>query len=309
MLDLLFCIGGIYGCFLTWGVLQERVSTTAYGLLNEKFNYFIFLNFIQATIACLVAFTYIKLTKRSIGTPSRELLAKVAQAAVTNALASPFGYASLKHIDYPTLVLGKSCKLVPVLLLNVILYRRKFPLYKYLTVFFVTLGVALFMYLEPNKKSSKVVSSSVYGLFLVFMNLLMDGVTNSTQDQIFIKHKLTSQQMMFYMQLFSAGLMFFWLINPYNPELSQALSFCSRNSQVWKDILLFSLCGSLGQCFIFYTLENYGSLVLVTVTVTRKLFTLLLSLFLYNHTLTFDRWCAVGLVFFGIGIETFARLK
>lgn len=309
MFDFVFCVAGIYTCFLTWGVLQERVSTTPYGIRQERFNSFIFLNTVQAAIACLVAFTYIKVTRRSIGSPSRALLSKLSQAAITNALASPFGYASLKHIDYPTLTLGKSCKLVPVLFLNVLLYRRKFPLYKYITVFLVTLGVSLFMLLQPTKKASSVVTSSIWGLFLVFMNLLMDGLTNSTQDQIFRQFKLSSQQMMFYMQLMSASIMGLWLLNPWNNELSAALGFISRNPAVWKDILLFSLCGSLGQCFIFHTLEHYGSLVLVTITVTRKLFTLLLSLFWFNHSLNSSQWASVGLIFTGIGLETYMKLK
>ncbi|KAJ9064468.1 UDP-galactose transporter [Entomophthora muscae] len=225
MFKFAFCVAGIYVCFLTWGILQERVSTTPYGLRQEKFNSFIFLNAVQASIACLVAFTYMKLTGQSLGSPSRELLSKLGQAAITNALASPFGYASLKHIDYPTLTLGKSCKLVPVLFLNVLLYRRKFPLYKYITVFLVTIGVSLFMLLQPTKKNSPVMSSSVWGLFLVFMNLMMDGLTNSTQDQIFRKFKLTSQQMMFYMQLMSAAIMWLWLLNPRNHRAGQCTKF------------------------------------------------------------------------------------
>jgi hypothetical protein len=40
----------------------------------------------------------------------------------------------------------QSCKLIPVLLLNVILYRRKFKPYKYAVVALVSAGIALFMY-------------------------------------------------------------------------------------------------------------------------------------------------------------------
>src|SRR5690606_35785373 len=95
--------------------------------------------------------------------------------------------------------------------------------------------------------------------------------------------------------------------NPMNGELSGALTFCTEHPAVLKDIMLFSLCGAVGQCFIFYTLEQYGSLSLVTVTVTRKLFTILLSVVYYDHELTLGQWGAVALVFSGIGLEAYVK--
>ncbi|RUP46046.1 hypothetical protein BC936DRAFT_147419 [Jimgerdemannia flammicorona] len=68
MLRLVFCIVGIYACFLTWGLVQERVSTTPYGPPSNpsRFKSFIFLNVIQSFIASLVAFAYLKFSGRSL---------------------------------------------------------------------------------------------------------------------------------------------------------------------------------------------------------------------------------------------------
>lgn len=301
------CVIGIYACFLTWGVVQERVSTTPYGdqLAPQKFKFFIVLNLVQSLIAALVALLYVKATGRQINLKStpRGLYLKYGQVALFNCIGSPFGYASLKHIDYPTMILGKSCKLVPVLFMNVLVYRRRFPLYKYLCVGLVTAGVSLFMLYHPTDPTKKSSSStnSLWGLFLLGTNLAIDGMTNATQDQIFHTYPMVSgQHMMFYMNamgsLLSAS---FLLLHPYNDELQQALLFCATHPAVIRDILLFGLCGALGQCFIFYTLQHYGSLRLVTVTVTRKLFTMLLSVFWFDHVLTFGQWGGVALVFSG----------
>lgn len=51
------------------------------------------------------------------------------------------------------------------------------------------------------------------------------------------------------------------------------------------------------------TLSIFGSLLLVTVTVTRKIFTMVLSVFWFGHKLTPGQLVGVGLVFGGIGIE------
>ncbi|RHZ88498.1 hypothetical protein Glove_22g194 [Diversispora epigaea] len=320
-IKVVFTVLGIYGCFLTWGVLQERVSTTPYydgeGTKPQRFRYFIFLNTIQSLMASISAFFYIRFAGKQLipvihnsNLSLSTLLLRFLQVAFLGAIGSPFGYASLKHIDYLTLVLGKSCKLIPVMLMNIILYRKKFPLYKYVVVTLITLGVSGFMILHPvseNKKKAAVATSSFYGLALLTINLLIDGVTNSTQDDIFHKYKISGQQMMFFMNLFSTILMFIWLLFPWNPELGNALAFCHLFPNVIKDILLFSLCGAIGQCFIFIALENFGSLFLVTTTVTRKLFTILLSVFWFNHELNWGQWVAVGLVFLGIGLEAFIK--
>ena len=42
------------------------------------------------------------------------MLKGIARVAVLQAVAQVLGFTSLKHISYPTMVLAKSCKLVPV---------------------------------------------------------------------------------------------------------------------------------------------------------------------------------------------------
>ncbi|KAF9895933.1 UDP-galactose transporter, partial [Lobosporangium transversale] len=283
------------------------VSTTPYGQDALKFKFFIFLGLIQSLFASLIALIYLKLQGNSLPRPSRPLVLKYMQVALIGVTAAPFSYAALKHIDYPTMILTKSCKLIPVMLMNILLYRRKFPLYKYICVALITIGVSGFMLFAPvddhHAKKKGAVNSSLYGLFLVAINLTLDGVTNSTQDQIFHQFKVTGQQMMCFMNLFMSTFMSLWLLNPWNPELINALNFCQTHPAIIKDIIMFSLCGALGQCFIFYTLEHYGSLSLVTVTVTRKLFTILLSVVAYGHEMKPLQWVMVAVVFSGIGLE------
>ncbi|KAG0220414.1 UDP-galactose transporter [Mortierella sp. NVP41] len=298
----------IYSCFLTWGYFQEKVSTTPYGQESVRFNYFIFLNMLQAISASATAFFYLKLQGKPLKMPSRMLLGKYFQVAFFNASASPFSYAALKHIDYPTMILTKSCKLVPVMLMNVILYRRRFPTYKYVCVALITAGVAGFMLLAPfDEHKQETVNSSLFGMLLVIINLTIDGITNSTQDQIFQTFKITGQEMMCFMNLFMSVFMALWLLNPFNSELGDALAFCQAHPAIIKDITLFCICGALGQCFIFYTLEQFGSLSLVTITVTRKLLTILLSIFAYGHILNFSQWLMIGVVFSGIGLEAYVK--
>lgn len=245
------------------------------------------------------------------------LLSRYILIAALQSTASQLGFLSLRYISYPTLTLAKSCKLVPVLVMNVVLYRRKFAAYKYAVVGLVTLGIWLFMAFAPAKAGKKAKgpeSSSLIGLLLCLFNLVLDGATNSTQDQVFSKFgrkTVSAGQMMLVMNAISALLMALalsvplpLLSTPGQPtQLSLALEFTQKHPQVWRDIIAYALAGAVGQVSIFETLERFGSLTLVSITVTRKLFTMLLSVVVYKHELSRLQWVGVAIVFAGIGIE------
>ena len=312
---------------LSWALLQERITTTPYGppTSPERFTYSVFLNTIQSTFAALVGYVYLLVsTSKSKSTPAvfpnRSILIPLTLVAITSSLASPFGYASLAHIDYITFILAKACKLLPVMFLHLTIFRKSYPLYKYLVVALVTAGVAVFTLYHPtssSKKSSPTNNNSTWGLLLLGINLLFDGLTNSTQDHIFSSyHSYSGPQMMVAQNVLSTLLTTLYLLlspfippTPLNPapnnpsEFSAALSFISRNPAVFPAILSFAACGAIGQIFIYYTLSHFSSLLLVTVTVTRKMLTMMLSVLWFGHRLTGMQWVGVGLVFGGIGAE------
>ena len=52
--------------------------------------------------------------------------------------------------------------------------------------------------------------------------------------------------------------------------------------------------------FIFYIIKEYGSLVNVTVTITRKFFSILLSVVLFSHPVAPLQWVGIASVFAGL---------
>ena len=264
---------------LSWALLQERITTTKYGppKFPETFTYSVVLNTIQSGFAALTGYIYL-LTSRSASNPapifpSKAILAPLALVAITSSLASPFGYASLKHIDYITFILAKSCKLLPVMALHVSVFRKRYPLYKYAVVALVTAGVAIFTLHHPggSKKKNDALDggSSAWGLFLLSVNLLFDGLTNSTQDHIFATFKpFTGPQMMCAQNILCTVLtVSYLLLSPYlaftgvgsylgvddnggGGELGNAIAFVARHPSVGWDVLGFAACGAVGQVFI-----------------------------------------------------------
>ncbi|KAJ2501796.1 UDP-galactose transporter, partial [Coemansia sp. RSA 2052] len=314
MLDFFVCVGGIYVCFLTWSAMQERVTTAKYGEDHQQFNFTIVLNFVQAVMASLIGYVYIRGVQRK---PMLEMNShrwkRFFQVALLSSSASPFGYMALRYINYPTMTLAKTCKLVPVVLMNKLLYGRRYPRYTYAVVALVTAGVSAFMLFKTSSKRGGIsaveaVENSLLGLLLVLINLAIDGAVNSTQDQMHAEDpEIKGQHMMCMMNLCSTVLMAAWLLNPLNPELASALKFLHTHPRCMVDIGMFAVCGSLGQCFIFYALANFGSLTLTTVTVTRKFLTILISVFYNGHTLNSRQWSAAGVVFLGVALDAYMK--
>ncbi|KAI0439255.1 solute carrier family 35 member B1 [Xylaria telfairii] len=333
--QLVIAVAGIYGSFLTWAYLQEKLTTTPHGPpgQTEVFKYPVFLNTIQSLFAAATGALYLWFSTPGGSSvppiiPSSRILMPLLLVAVTSSLASPFGYASLAHIDYITFLLAKSCKLLPVMFLHITVFQKRYPLYKYMVVAAVTTGVAVFT-LHSGKKSKGHGSgagaterNSAWGLLLLGINLLFDGLTNSTQDYIFGAFQpYSGPQMMCANNLMSMAVMVTYLVlSPWlvhtgigewvgmdiagsAGELEEALAFMARHPVVWSDILGFAACGAVGQVFIFYTLSTFSSVLLVTVTVTRKMFTMMLSVVAFGHRLTRMQVLGVGLVFGGIGAE------
>ncbi|OAA43067.1 UDP-Glc/Gal endoplasmic reticulum nucleotide sugar transporter [Metarhizium rileyi] len=332
VMQLFISVAGIYASFLTWAYLQEKLTTTPHGsaAAPERWHFPVFLNTIQSLFAATVGSIYLLFSTPKGSSvppiiPSRRILGPLALVAMTSSLASPFGYASLAHIDYITFLLAKSCKLLPVMFLHITIFRKRYPLYKYLVVAAVTTGVAVFT-VHSGKKSKKSTRSEeanvIWGLLLLGINLLFDGLTNSTQDYIFQTFRpYSGPQMMCANNMMSTLVTGLYLLtSPYlvatgigewlgmdvagsAGELTAALDFMRRHPAVWTDVLGFAACGAIGQVFIFYTLSTFSSVLLVTVTVTRKMFTMILSVVAFGHRLTQMQWLGVGLVFGGIGVE------
>lgn len=165
-------------------------------------------------------------------------------------------------------------------------------------------------------------------------SLFVDGLTNSTQDQIFALYKgYSGQQMMFIMACMSLSVLTPAMLLPLpssplsllsvfnSPDLARlhtyfsppilltSVRFITSHPTSLPPLGAYAALGGLGQIFIFETIAHFGSLTLVMVTVTRKLFTMLLSVFVFGHVLTPGQWAGVAVVFAGIGVEALFKRR
>lgn len=93
-------------------------------------------------------------------------------------LAMLFSNMALEWVNYPTQVLGKSCKPIPILLFGVLFAHKRYPWRKYFYILLIVTGMAIFLY-KPGKGNSSFQFGS--GEFLLCASLAMDGMTGAVQ--------------------------------------------------------------------------------------------------------------------------------
>jgi UAA transporter family len=114
---LLFCFVGLQISYVLWGVVQEQLMTQEYKFGKFKSSAFcVFGNRFLALFISLaiVIFRGLTSTKPMKIAPYYWY----APSSLSNSLSSWAQYEALKFVSFPTQVLSKSCKIIPVMLVR-----------------------------------------------------------------------------------------------------------------------------------------------------------------------------------------------
>lgn len=299
----LVCFWGIFCSYFVYGLLQERIAKQ--GFDGERFHYFLFLVSIQCVVDAIVAWLAAKYTGEQLSLKPYGVYALLSFSYVGAMVASN---TSLAFISYPTQVLGKSAKPIPVLLLGVLIGRKHYPLLKYIIVLFIVVGVALFLYddntsLPTDEHTPRLFHILGIGELLVLVSLTLDGVTAALQERLKDHHAIKAMQMMFAVNTYA--LVYLIIAMLCTGEVFLAISFIQRHPEVFWDLLAFGFASALGQVFIFVTIAKFGPLTCSIFTTTRKFFTILGSVLIFGNQLDPHQWAGVVLVFLGLGLDVF----
>jgi len=294
---LIFGAGGIYAAFLYYGTLQEEVFHYK-AADGTKFKAAWFLQTLEALANVVIGGIGLKLLGGTkLDTPIQKLFAL---AGSTQVCAKAFTSLSLANsVSFPVVTLAKSGKMVPVMIGSLLLGGSKYTLREYLSVAAIIVGTCVVS--MGNKKSGP--ASSIIGISFIVLSLVCDGITGGLQNRV---KKVTKEQnikikpydMMFWTNLYMS--ITAAIVSLALGELQSGAKFCLENPVVLQNILRFALCSAIGQSFIFYTIANFDSLTCTTITTTRKVFSVLLSIFLNGHAMSSVGWGGLALASAGI---------
>lgn len=309
--SLAFCFTGLQAAFLTWGVLQERIMTIPYGqngdlsVVGEKFansQFLVFMNRISAFVVSGVV-VLIKDQPRHMAP-----CYKYSFSSFSNIMSSWFQYEALKFVSFPTQVIAKSTKVIPVMLMGKCVSGKKYQFYEYLTAVMISAGVAIFL-LSSGDHSTKNTVTTFSGVILLFGYVLFDSFTSNWQGELFTQYKMTSFQMMCGVNFFSIIFCGVSLIE--QGGFLESISFMMRHPQFLYHVLLLSSCGAGGQLFIFHTIAAFGPVTFTIIMTIRQGLSILLSCIIYRHPITSGAFFGMILVFGAVFLKIYAsrRLK
>merc|ERR1719187_1917341 len=279
-LQVILCSLGLLGSYSTWGYLQEKIMTTHYedSLGNKgQFHDSQFLVFVNRILAFGVALLVIAVRRQP---RHRAPLFKYSYCSFSNIMSSWCQYEALKYVSFPTQVLAKASKIIPVMLMGKVVSRKKYEYYEYVVAVLISLGmVAFLMGNDDGKKADTVTTFSGFMILIGYM--AFDAFTSNWQNELFSEYKMSSIQMMAGVNLFSCLLTSVSLLQ--QGVFYTSLAFMSQYSMFVVDCVILSLCSACGQLFIYHTISTFGPVIFVIISCIK-----------FNHSL--DLLAVLGVI-------------
>ena len=310
-IKLLFCAGGLQLSYLTWGVLQERIVTRTYeehlpdgSVKLVKFTNSQFLVFVNRSLALVVASVCILFTRQLRHTAP---LYKYSYSSFSNIMSSWCQYEALKYVSFPTQVLCKASKIIPVMIMGKIVSNKSYPYHEYVVAVLLSAGVSLFLLAaDPSGKRSSA-ATTFSGAIILLGYMAFDSFTSNWQSELFSVYKMSTFQMMFGTNLFSCLFTVWSMIEGGN--FLSAVAFLISHPEFAYHATILSLTSATGQLFIFYTIQSFGPVVFTIIMTIRMMLSIMLSCIIYNHPLSAQAVLGVIVVFVALFLRVYARYR
>ena len=302
---------GLYFCYIVSTIMQESMygyrSTKNIEVHGDRFESASLLSFTKSIMCVVVSWVALKFRKDK---PVYISGYAAVLSATLRCFASIVTLYSLNFISYPHAILGKCVKILPVLVFE-FFFDNKIPsIRKVLSVFLTTIGMIIFSSNNFNSQEKiSAQSSSWFGLSLLILGLCMDGALASAQNRMMKipERKPGVFDTMLYMNIWQSGISAILAI--YSWEGKGGFVFCMNNMYVTYMGLSSALIEAFGQFFIYALVIGHGPLTTAFVTTLRKFCTILLSIIVFGHSITFFQWIGIGTIFTGVSMDVFFKIK
>ncbi|CAG5130501.1 unnamed protein product [Candidula unifasciata] len=302
---LVSCFAGLQISYLTWGVLQERIMTIEYGYSEDQPGEFFkdsqFLVFVNRILAFMIALLVVFFRPQP---PHTAPLYKYSFSSFSNIMSSWCQYEALKFVSFPTQVLAKASKVIPVMLMGKVVSKKTYQYHEYVTALMISVGLSMFLLTSGDVTRHRDSVTTTSGLIMLVGYMLFDSFTSNWQDELFHKYKMSSIQMMAGVNMFSCLLTSISLIE--QGGFIDSAAFMIRHPEFLFDAIILSICSAVGQLFIFYTISQYGAVVFVIIMTIRQGFAILLSCVIYGHPVTVIGVLGILVIFAALFLRIYA---
>lgn len=291
----LLCCGAVFVFYLAYGYCQELIFTV------EGFKpfgwYLTLMQFAFYSVFGVVEISLKEDRTRKISFKTYLLLAFLTVATMG------FSNSSLGYLNYPTQVIFKCCKLIPVLIGGIILQGKKYGLIDVTACLCMTGGLIFFTLAD----SSVSPMFSLYGVLLISLALCADAVIGNVQEKVMKQTQASNAEVVFYS--YALGFVYILIGQLVTAQFFEATMFCFKNPVVFFYTFIFSLTGYLGVNVVLNLVKIYGALIAVTVTTCRKAITICLSFILFTKPFTIQYVWSGFIVVIGIYLNIYSKNK
>jgi len=303
---LVFCAAGLLISYCSWGYLQEKIMTTNYeDSLGNKGRYknSQFLVFVNRILAFFIAITIIMLKRQP---RHKAPLYKYSYCSFSNIMSSWCQYEALKYVSFPTQVLAKASKIIPVMLMGKVVSQKKYEYFEYVVAVLISIGMVAF--LMGNEDDKNVERNTTFAGFLILIGyMVFDSFTSNWQSELFTEYKMSPIQMMAGVNLFSCLLTSVSLFQ--QGIFYSSLAFMSQYSRFLFDVIVLSICSAVGQNFIYFTIHKFGPVAFVIIMTVRQVVAVVLSCIMFQHSMAPIAILGIFIIFVALFLNIYCKYK
>ena len=281
--------------FSVWGYEMERIMTTPFeptarvpGGRFPSASFCVFCNRLTALMVATAVVTCRHGVKRGLlfqnenGTMAVSWRA-FAPVAISNTLSSWFQYLSLKFVDSPVLIVFKSFKIIPVMLLGKLMHGTRYSYGEYVEGILIVVGVIIFSLAHSaSHHHFRGSSINVQGFFYLLVYLLADAFTSQWQSTIYNTYGRRNVDA-FQMMLAVSMLNIIFTTIAMAGDIPAVLDFLYVNPTAMYSLLLAAVASTLGQVVIFHIIREHGPLIFAIVVSVRQGLFSCLSAVVFSH--------------------------
>ncbi|XP_069814142.1 adenosine 3'-phospho 5'-phosphosulfate transporter 2 isoform X2 [Dendropsophus ebraccatus] len=288
------CVTGVFVFYLIYGYLQELIFSV------EGFKPFgWYLTLVQFGFYSIFGLIELQLTqdkRRRI--PAKTYMMIAFLTVGTMGLSN----TSLGYLNYPTQVIFKCCKLIPVMIGGIFIQGKRYNAVDVGAALCMSAGLIWFTLAD----STVAPNFNLTGVLLISLALCADAVIGNVQEKAMKLHNGSNSEMVLYS--YSIGFVYILLGLAITSGLAPAVSFCSKYPfKTYGYAFFFSLTGYFGISFVLALIKLFGALVAVTVTTGRKAMTIVLSFLFFAKPFTIQYIWSGLLVVLGIFLNVYSK--
>ncbi|CAM9434140.1 unnamed protein product [Sphacelaria rigidula] len=211
---------------------------------------------------------------------------------------------SMMFLHYPAKVLFKSSRMVPIMCFGVLWQGRKYAWTDYVVVFLIVTGLITFMNADTRAQDSYAGdSTSLIGVALISMALVIDAALINIQEEIMNKYDSCQDELIMFSYL--SGTVFIALACLYTGDLTEGARFVyDQGIGCILAVMLFAGAGFMGVSCVAALTKRFGALASAITTTARKAGTLLLSFVLFPKPVSPQHYFGAGLFIVGLVIKS-----